>query len=207
MSLVLTDNHFFMRKLHSFLGLFPIAVFLLEHLITNSLAILSPDLFNAAVFFLQGLPYLIVLQIVFIALPLTIHGLYGLYRMYLAKNNLFSYTYVRNWLFYMQRLSALITLIFILVHVWQLKLTYAWAGLPINFMTIHNLLADPVWLTFYIIGLLAASFHLANGLWNFTVSWGIAVGEQVQIFIERLCLLLFIFTFLIGLSAIWAFTQ
>lgn len=207
MSLVSTNNHFFNRKLHSLLGLFPISFFLLEHLLTNSLAILSPGRFNSAVIFLQSIPYLTVLEIIFIALPLTIHGLYGLYLVYLAKNNLFSYSYVRNWMFYLQRLSAVITLIFVLVHVWQLRIVHSLTGLPIDFMAIHNLLTDPLLLSFYIIGLLAASFHFANGLWNFTVSWGIAVGEQVQTFIWGLCMLLFIFSFLIGLTAIWAFIQ
>lgn len=207
MSSVSTNNHFFYRKLHSLLGLFPIGFFLLEHLITNSFAILSPERFDRAVVFLQNIPYLIALEIIFIALPLTIHGLYGLYIVYLAKNNLFSYSYARNWMFYLQRLSAVITLVFVIIHVWQLKLVHSLTGLSINFITMHNLLSDPLWLTFYIIGLLAACFHFANGLWNFTVSWGIAVGEQVQTFIWRLCMLLFIFSSLIGLTAIWAFIQ
>ncbi|GAB6180782.1 succinate dehydrogenase cytochrome B558 [Desulfotomaculum defluvii] len=202
-----TTNHFFIRKLHSFLGLFPISIFLLEHLITNSLAIISPDKFNAAVLFLQNIPYLNLIEILIIALPLIIHGIYGLYIVYIAKNNLLRYSYLRNWMFYLQRVTAVITLLFVVIHVWQLRVAHSLYGLEINFNTIQNQLADPLWFIFYIIGLFATTFHFANGLWNFTVSWGIVVGEQAQTFTWKLCMLLFLLTSFVGLVEIWAFSQ
>jgi succinate dehydrogenase / fumarate reductase cytochrome b subunit len=39
---------------------------------------------------------------------------------------------------------------------------------------------NPWFVTFYLIGIAAASFHLGNGLWNFACKWGIAVSVRAQ---------------------------
>lgn len=194
--------HFFVRKLHSFLGVFPISFFLLEHLFTNSLALLNPLLFDSAVNFLQNIPYLGIVEILLIALPLTIHAIYGLYIVYIAKNNTSRYSYARNWMFYLQRISALITLIFVVVHVWHLRITHY---STMSYNTVHNQLTDPFWLSFYVIGLIASLFHFSNGLWNFAVSWGIVVGEKAQDFVWKICMIVFILFTVVGLATIWAF--
>ncbi|AQS59248.1 succinate dehydrogenase cytochrome b558 subunit [Desulforamulus ferrireducens] len=201
----LANYHFFIRKLHSFLGVFPISIFLVEHLFTNSLAAISPALYDKAINTLLNLPYLTAIEILIIALPLTIHALYGLYVVYVAKNNIYRYSYTRNWMFYLQRISALLTLIFVVVHVWCLRIAHSLYGLEINYATVQNQMADPVWLWFYVVGLIAATFHFANGLWNFTVSWGIVVGEQAQNFVWKICMLMFVVISVLGLSAIMAF--
>ncbi len=199
------NYHFFIRKLHSFLGVFPISFFLVEHLIANSLAAISPALFDTTVGKLQSIPYLGAVEILLIALPLTIHALYGLYIVYVAKNNVSRYGYSKNWMFYLQRISALLTLAFVIIHVWFLRIAHSLYGLEINYLTVQSQLSNPAWLTFYVVGLLAATFHFANGLWNFTVSWGIVVGEQAQNFVWKACMLLFVAISALGLSAILAF--
>lgn len=202
-----SSYHFFIRKLHSLLGVFPITLFLTEHLFTNLLALISPTQFNSAVNFLHSIPYLGLVEFLLIAVPLTVHALYGLYIMYIAENNITRYSYVRNWTFFLQRITALITFIFVVVHVWQLRISQILYGFEINYATIQNQLTDPLWLLFYIIGLVAAVFHFANGIWNFTVSWGIVVGENSQNIIWKLCMFIFILFTALGLSAVWAFIQ
>lgn len=202
-----TNYHFFIRKLHSILGLFPISLFLLEHLFTNSLILISPTLFDAAVSYLQSLPYLNLLETLFIALPLILHAVYGLYIVYVSQNNLSRYSYLRNWMYYLQRVSALVMLIFIVLHVWFLRIAHSLYGVDINSATVRSQLAEPLWLAFYVIGLLATTFHFANGLWNFTVSWGIVVGEQAQSTVWKLCMVLFVVVSAVGLATIGAFIQ
>ncbi len=36
-----------------------------------------------------------------------------------------------------------------------------------------EIVANPLMLAFYIVGILSATFHLSNGIWSFLVSWGI----------------------------------
>lgn len=203
----LGSYHFFIRKLHSLLGVFPITLFLMEHLFTNTLAVISPALFDSAVNFLQNIPYLGFIEILLIAIPLTLHALYGLYIVYIAKNNITKYYYVRNWMFFLQRISALITFVFIIVHVWHLRISHILYGLEVNFATVQNQLTDPLWLSFYTLGLIATVFHFANGIWNFTVSWGIVVGERSQNFMWKLCMVIFALFTVVGITAIWAFIQ
>ncbi|HYO50756.1 MAG TPA: succinate dehydrogenase, partial [Chloroflexia bacterium] len=33
---------------------------------------------------------------------------------------------------------------------------------------------------FYIIGIIAAAFHLGTGIWTFLITWGITIGQRSQ---------------------------
>ena len=78
------------RRVHSLMGLWLI-IYLVEHLIVNSQATLwlGDDgigfvrLVNA----LEGLPYLQVIEIVFIGVPLALHGYWGVKRALSSKIN------------------------------------------------------------------------------------------------------------------------
>src|SRR5699024_2781402 len=70
---------FFNRRLHSLLGVIPVGFFLVEHLITNYEATKGVNAFVEQVEWIWGIPFLPVLEIFFIFLPLLYHGVYGLY--------------------------------------------------------------------------------------------------------------------------------
>ena len=70
---------FFLRKLHSLLGIIPIGAFLLEHLLSNFEALKGPEAYGAQVKFLNSLPMVRLLEWVFIFLPILYHGLYGIW--------------------------------------------------------------------------------------------------------------------------------
>lgn len=194
-------SSYFWRKLHSFLGLFPIGFFLFEHMFINSLALQGEAAFNRGVAFLHGIPYLGLLEVVFIFLPLLFHALYGIYLVYLTRNNVLAYTYFRNWLFYVQRITALLTLGFVAWHVLVLRFGLGFSG-EINFANVAQALANPVVATLYVLGLLASFGHFANGLWSFLVSWGITVGEKTQKTSAYICGILFVLLTLVGLNAL-----
>src|SRR5437763_7585821 len=81
----LTDrNHFFLRRLHSLTGIIPVGAFLVEHLLTNSRAFNwfgafsgGRDAFNEDVHWIHHLPYLLIVETLFIFAPLAFHSLYG----------------------------------------------------------------------------------------------------------------------------------
>src|SRR5215813_4977979 len=72
-------HSFLLRKLHSLSGIVPIGAFLVEHLVSNFEALKGPAAYAAQVKFLNGLPFVRVLEWAFIFLPLLYHGLYGVY--------------------------------------------------------------------------------------------------------------------------------
>ena len=69
---------FVLRKLHQLSGIVPLGAFLLEHFYTNSKAIAGAASFNKAVEDLQAIPYILLVEITFIFIPLIYHAVYGL---------------------------------------------------------------------------------------------------------------------------------
>ncbi len=53
-------------------------------------------------------------------------------------------------------------------------------------------------ISLYVIGVLATAFHLANGLWNMGLHWGITVGPRAQKWSALFCGL-----FGVALSGVW----
>lgn len=202
---VMEKNHFFIRKLHSLLGVIPIGIFLLEHLYTNSFATQGAEAFNSKVEFLQSLSYVLYIEIFLILLPILFHAIYGLYIVYVAQNNVLQYTYYRNWAFYLQRISALLTLVFVAYHLWALRINALITGKEITFAAMTQHLSNPLIFAFYVVGLLSATYHLANGLWAFLVSWGITIGPNAQRISAYAAAALFVILTVMGLQGLFAF--
>lgn len=201
----LEKHHFFIRKLHSLSGIIPIGIFLTEHLSLNSLSLLGPEAYNKAVAILHSIPLLPLIEILFIAIPIAFHALYGLWVVYLAKNNVLTYTYYRNWLFYLQRVTAIITFIYVLYHTYTLSISRVLFGLEISFHTMTMVLSNPWVLAFYVTGLLAAVFHFANGLSTFLITWGVTVGPFSQKVATVISGVVFIVLSFLGVQSLFAF--
>ncbi|MFZ5943978.1 MAG: succinate dehydrogenase [Bacillota bacterium] len=194
-------NQFALRKIHSLLGIIPLGLFLIEHLIANSTAIISVEAFAGTVEFLENLPALWVLEIFLIALPLLVHGLMGLYIVYQAKNNPKSYSYSRNWMFYLQRISGLLIFAFILFHIFTVK----FGGGGSYYEILHNQLSNPLLVIFYALSVTAAAFHFCNGLWGFAINWGILRGARAQLLFARITLGLFVIFNIFWIRSMLAF--
>ncbi|MBD3843898.1 MAG: succinate dehydrogenase, partial [Campylobacterales bacterium] len=74
-----TEREFLLRRLHSLLGVIPVGIFLIQHLVVNHFATKSPDAFNKAAHFMESLPFRYALEIFVIFLPILFHAIYGLY--------------------------------------------------------------------------------------------------------------------------------
>lgn len=71
-------------------------------------------------------------------------------------------------------------------------------------MTMHNIATNPLFFTLYVIGVLASTFHFANGMWAFLVSWGITVSPRAQRVSSYIWMVVFVLVsamFLMSLSA------
>src|SRR5690625_6802683 len=83
-------------------------------------------------------------------------------------------------MFLLQRITGVVTLIFIAFHVWQTRVQVFLSGAEVNYQMMEEILVNPLWFTFYAIGVLSTIFHFANGLWSFFVTWGIAQSPKAQ---------------------------
>jgi len=174
---------FYLRRFHSLLGIFPIGVFFCEHLFTNSLVFFyGPQKFDQAVLFLQTLPFLLFMEIALIGVPIFIHAALGVYIWWRSVSNPQDYGYVRNWLYFFQRWTGIVALVFIILHVYGMRI--AWTLQPgiqhVDFNYVSQYLTSLPVAVFYTVGVACSAFHFANGLWNFLIKWGITVGERSQ---------------------------
>jgi succinate dehydrogenase / fumarate reductase, cytochrome b subunit len=179
----MTGNSYYFRKIHSLLGVIPVGFFLIEHLLTNYSAFQGGKQgFVDQINWLNGLPLVLLLEIVGIWIPLLYHGVYGLYIAYTARNNVSNFGYFRNIMFMLQRTTGVITLIFVAWHFFGTRFQVAIGNTEHAELgsTMHDLLTNPYYFAFYVVGVVAASFHFCNGMWSFLVSWGITIGPRAQ---------------------------
>lgn len=198
-------SEFNYRRLHSLLGVIPIGIFLIQHLVVNHFAVYGRESFNQAAGVLSSLPFKLVLETVVIYLPILFHAILGVYIVFVAKNNVTRYGFFRNWMFYIQRITGIITLIFIAWHVWETRIQIGLGNAEANYSLMEGILSSPVMFWFYIIGVISTTFHFANGLWSFLVSWGITQSPRSQKIATYATLIVFLALSYIGVRALIAF--
>jgi succinate dehydrogenase / fumarate reductase, cytochrome b subunit len=178
---------FLMRKLHSLTGVVPVGGFMCFHLWENARALQGQAQFDEAVAGINHMPFLPVLEWGLILIPLAFHALYGVKLALESKPNLGKYTYSRNWMYVLQRVTGLIAFAFILFHLyeywWQktagkLAVEQFYPALCQNMS--YAIGPVPVTALIYAIGISACVFHFANGLYGFCFSWGITSSRRSQ---------------------------
>lgn len=178
---------YLLRKLHSLTGVVPVGGYLVFHLWENSRALQGQEQFDEMVKGIDHMPYLPVLEIGLILLPLLFHAGYGVFLALESKPNVGKYTFSRNWMYTLQRVTGLLAFAFIAYHLYELWFQKVSGKLaPDQFYT--TLCANmsstvgpvPVVALVYILGIAASVFHFANGLWGFCFSWGITVSRRSQ---------------------------
>ncbi|MNC05477.1 Succinate dehydrogenase cytochrome b558 subunit [compost metagenome] len=162
--------------------------------------------FTDSVLWLNSLPLVFFLELFGIWLPLLYHGVFGLYIAYQSKPNLSRFNLERNWRYTLQRISGVITFVFIVWHMFETRVQVAVGNVEHEQLggVMHDIVTQPLMLAIYVIAIIAACFHFSNGLWSFLISWGITVGPRSQKVSSVLCLGLFVivtFMFLISLFA------
>jgi succinate dehydrogenase/fumarate reductase cytochrome b subunit (b558 family) len=198
-----------LKKLHSLTGVLPIGVFLIEHLWTNAKALQGEAAFTQAVGEIQALPYLPLIEIFGIFLPLAFHSFYGVALAFSGSANVRLYSYRRNWLYILQRVSGMVALLFIGYHLYEYRIHKWLFGMRAD--AFYGALASHLssteagvpWLAIlYLVGILAASFHFANGLWGFLFSWGVTVTRAAQRRSAFACAALGVALFLLGANTV-----
>ena len=185
---------FYLRRLHSLVGLLALGILLFEHIFTNSMAIGGPKALNGALAMMELIPHpiFVAIEVTCIGVPLLFHAIYGIYIALQAKNNPSHYGYVRNWQFALQRWTAWYLVVFLLWHVFYLRIfVKGITGTPISYELLQTYFTShPVFTVLYILGMFAAIFHFTNGITTFCMTWGIAKGPRVQSVINVLSMCL-----------------
>ncbi|QPJ66659.1 MAG: succinate dehydrogenase [Candidatus Nitrohelix vancouverensis] len=204
--------HFLILKTHSLTGLIPVGAFLVIHLTVNSLRTVGVWQYQLSIDLINNLPFLIWIEIGFIYVPLLFHSLVGFYIYRGGKRNTAVYRYPRNYLYTLQRLSGAVVFAFLIYHMGTTvapKLLYDKGGFEAApyLISIMNTEFES-WLgrIIYFIGISAAAFHFANGLWGFCISWGILLGKNAQRTMGYAFLLVGVVLFVMGMATVAEFS-
>lgn len=192
------EKYFYLRRIHSLLGLLPIGLFFLEHIYSNAISLNGPQAYNEMVEKLMAMPFLPIIEVSVIAVPLLFHIILGIVIYLTSKNNVLQYRHFNNWRYFLQRLTGLIGIIYIGYHVWETRLLSAINGQHVTYERMQEILNSTGMLWFYLIGAISLTFHFTNGLWTMGITWGLTVSPRAQRISTVICGLLFL-----GLSAAW----
>ena len=90
------EIHYLLLKLHSLTGIVPIGAFLVVHICVNSLRTVGVWPYQLSIDAINSIPFLLVVEITCIYIPLLFHSVMGFYVMNISKTNLIRYRYPRN---------------------------------------------------------------------------------------------------------------
>lgn len=221
-SATVTQKYYFLiRRLHSLTGLVPVGVFLCIHLLANASVLVPGEQgaeFQRSVERIHGLgPLLVPVEIIGIFIPLVFHALLGSVILFTSASNAQRYRYGANIRYTLQRVCGVIAFLFIVYHVWQMH----WFGAPFGGgkFAVHNELGEPTaanttaaailagwWIApVYALGVVAAVYHLANGIWTSLITWGITIRPHTQRATGYVCAVFGVVLSLIGLGALMGF--
>ena len=220
----LNRHRFALRRLHSLTGIL-FGGYIAVHLLVNATLLQSAfpavfggdkvtdDVYQSQVDKIHELPFLVAVEWTFIILPLLFHGVYGTLVAFSGRHNVQNYGYVKNWAYTLQRASSIVLLAFIAFHVLSMKgLFLGELGNDLTFnpkfatATTVNHMHAAWWVGYliYPIGILAATFHLANGFWTAGITWGLTATGGSQKIWGLVCVGLFAFTTACGLGSLAA---
>ena len=213
----LGKHHFALRRLHSLSGL-AFGGYVVVHLLVNATLIEglrygTEDIYQTQVNKIHELPFLLAVEWSLILLPILFHTAYGVLIVAAGRPNVGRYGSGMNWAYTVQRITAVVLVFFIAFHYLTMKGAFGGTlGSALTFVpheatqTTVNHMHAAWWVGWvvYPLGILAATFHLANGFWTAGVTWGVTVSARSQRLWMFACIGLFLFTLGCGFVSLGA---
>ncbi|MGM7683321.1 succinate dehydrogenase [Cytobacillus sp. Hm23] len=188
-------NFYSIKRLHSILGAFPLSVFLIHHLYINWYATRGMEIYFEKLTISKDFPLMLLIEIVFIYIPIILHGATGIYLVTKSKHNVRFNRFTSNILYFFQHITGTTLLLFIIYHLIQhYYLKSFWSDFSRPWMT-------PV----YILGILSAAYHFGNGIRSFLITWGITVTTNAQKVALLVGLIAFFIVTYLGIHAYYSF--
>lgn len=172
-------------KLFSLSGVVPLGAFLILHLWTAAALLSSHAVYDRQVSLLHGGPVLAVLEVLLVLVPLLFHAGYGMGLALGARPE--KHAYDSNLMLILERISGVIVLVFVAVHLWETRVQ-TWTGhlLVGSYSTklverLSSLSGGIPWVALgYLVGIAATVFHLVNGMTSFCVTWELTRTPAAQ---------------------------
>ena len=117
------DSHFLLRRISSLAGIVPIGLFLVYHIYMQLYLHSGAETYNNEVNSFYDSPLATWALVIVVYIPLLFHSLLGVLLVFENKAQP-SYTYFSHLLYWLQRVSGIGVLLFIIAHVWNLSLIH-----------------------------------------------------------------------------------
>jgi succinate dehydrogenase / fumarate reductase cytochrome b subunit len=195
----------FQSRLGSFLAVFPLSIWVVNHLWDNLAAFRGGAAWQSAVTDYKH-PYSQIATFVMVMLPLLFHTGWGIVRLLSFKPNLKAYPNYGNLKYILQRLAGVGVLFFVGAHLWlaflQPRLVYGGAE-PFAAIAYEMRWHLPTILV-YTLGILGTAYHLANGIQGFAMGWGLLASERSMRRFEPWSIGIFLVLLAMGWGALFA---
>ncbi len=198
-------QYFTLKRLHSLSGVVPVGLFLLEHFFTNAKALQGPEAFDKAAADLAGLPFVVLLEVFGIWLPILFHMVVGVLIATTSQSNLGKHGYARNWQYTLQRVSGVLLIFYIVYHTWSTRFSSDYMNSVSAYQYVNQHLANTGVFLFYVLGIISACYHFGNGLFGFAIHWGIVTGRNAQRVAARVGLVVFLGLAIVGVLSLFGF--
>ncbi len=199
------DTSFLRARLGSFLAVMPLGVWTIVHLWNNLAAFRGAAAWQAEVTE-YGHPIAFFASSIVALLPLVLHTIWGIGRIFSVRPNNVRYSFYGNLKYALQRLSAIGVLGFLGAHIWLALLEPRLLhGRPEPFADIaHEMHHHTPTLVVYVLGVLGVAYHLANGLQTFSMGWGLVASRRALGKLEPVVLLVFVALLAMGWGSVYA---
>jgi succinate dehydrogenase cytochrome b subunit len=197
-----------LKRVQIWTGVLPVGLFLLSHLATNARAIAGAAAFDRTAEAIGRIPGIAFIEVAAIAAPILLHIGLGVFLGTTAQAAGDDRGYPRPWMLLAQRASGFYLVVYVIFHVWSTRLSPerlgGGAGL---FDLMARRLEHPGVLAYHLAGVLAAAYHLGNGLVALAGPWGLNAGDRGRSLAARAGLATFIVLSLAGMVALLAFVS
>lgn len=212
-------HEFAIRRLHSLTGIVPLGAYMVVHLTTNASLLNNVETFQRAVYAIHSLGRALpIVEWGFIFAPLLFHAIIGVWIARTGHSNTANYKFPSNRRYKWQRITGLIAFVYLMMHVLHL---HGWVhfspwtrlGEQYGFAqfraynaasTLAIAMNSVFWQAFYLVGVWACVFHLANGLWTAGITWGLWISAAAQRRAMKVCTAIGVGLLVIGTSAWYA---
>ena len=215
----LVRHDFIIRRLHSLSGLIPVGAFMVVHLLVNASVLDSPATFQKNVYQIHSLGSLLPLvEWVFIFIPILFHAIIGMVIVAGGMPNSNQYRYGPNYRYTLQRITGMVAFVFIMIHVfhmhgwfhadvWLENVVRPFGGAQFKAYNAASTggaaLQSFAIVLFYVIGVLACVYHLANGMWTMGITWGVWTSPLAQARASTFCSVLGVLLAVVSMGALF----
>jgi len=175
------------RRLFSLTGVVPLGGFLVLHVAVNARALSGDEAYARALDWLARVPGLRLIEAVLVIAPLVLHAAVGSW-LVATRTPLTSPSPYPGAVLYWMRVTGVVALVFVAMHLWKLRLVVP-AAAPHGHELVTRAVADlsSTWMGIpwtgvaYLVGTACVTFHFVAGTWGFLATlpaWAGSVGRR-----------------------------